>query len=125
MSTGSKGVHVIIPIKQELDFKEVKNIADIIADKIAGENGEFTREIRKNKRGRRLFIDTARNSYAQTGICPYSVRATKEASVALPISWKELKKDFNPKQFTIKNVPSGNPWRDYNKIKNSVKNIKF
>ncbi len=125
MSTGSRGVHVIVPIKQELEFEKVKDIADKIAEKVVKENKEFTREVRKNKRRGRLLIDTARNSYAQTGICPYSTRPTKFASIAAPLSWKQLKKDFNPQKFTIKNIPAENPWKGFHKIKNSIKNLKL
>ncbi len=124
MSTGLRGVHIVVPIRQELGFDEVKDFADSVATKLSNEDKGFTTEIRKNKRKGRLFIDVARNSYAQTSICPYSVRASNSASVAVPLSWNELTKNFNPKSYTIKNVLDKEySWKGYNKTKNSVKKV--
>ena len=48
------------------------------------------RQVRKEKREGRLFLDTARNAYAQTAVAPYAVRALPGAPVAAPLDWDEL-----------------------------------
>lgn len=129
MSTGSKGLHVVVPIKKEFGFDEVKDIADKIAEKVSSKNKNFTTEMRKEKRKGRLLIDVARNSYAQTSVCPFSVRAKKEASVAIPLRWKDLNKRFDLSKYRIGNFGeikslSFGAWRGYERTKNSLKVVK-
>ena len=50
-------------------------------------------EQRIEKRGGRLYLDVARNGYAQTVVAPYAVRARAGAPVAVPITWDELERD--------------------------------
>ncbi len=64
----------------------------------------FTTAMRKENRNGKIFIDYPRNSYAQTTVCPYSLRPTKDASIAMPISWNELPSLKTADNFTIKNV---------------------
>ena len=62
-----------------------------------------------------------RNSYAQTTVAPYAIRAKKSAPIATPIDWEELKdKDLDPQHYTIKNIfqrlgQREDPWRDINR----------
>ncbi len=116
MTTGSKGLHVVIPIKPLLDFEEVRNFAREIAQMITDENPKlFTTNVRKTGRRGRVYIDVMRNAYAQHSVAPYSVRPTKEASIAMPISWKDLS-SIHPKSFTLLNIHEmalSNPWRTF------------
>ena len=89
---------------------------------VAGEDPlRLTTEVRKNKRGDRIFLDTARNGYAQTAAPPYAVRPREGAPVCAPLHWEELENPkLKPDQFNIRNVfdrlkKSGDPWRDWNK----------
>ncbi len=106
MTTGSRGLHVIVPIKSETSFKKARAFARKTAEKTAENNPEkYTVEQRKNKRKGRVFLDFLRNSYAQTSVAPYSVRARTGAPVAVPIEWSELKnKNIKPQTFNIKNL---------------------
>jgi bifunctional non-homologous end joining protein LigD len=106
MVTGSKGLHVVIPLLQRESFNEVHAFAKAVSNYIAKENpDQYTTAIRKNKRKGRLYIDYLRNSYAQTSVAPFSIRAIENAPVATPISWTELEnKNLNPQHYTIKNI---------------------
>lgn len=106
MTSGSKGLHINSPIEATFDFEEVRSFAEKVASYVAQNNPDkFTTEIRKNKRKGRLFIDFMRNSYAQTSVSPYSVRAIENAPVATPLEWKELsKKDLSAQSYHIKNI---------------------
>lgn len=119
-TTGSRGVHVHIPFKAKLTFDEVKPIAKELAAYIQIQCPDIaTIELRKNKRGNKVFIDYLRNDYAMTSIAPYSLRANKEAGIATPISWKELQaKSLNGKSFTIHNIQKRlqnfkDPWKGF------------
>lgn len=105
MTSGSRGLHVVAPLKRTTDFDEVRTFARGVAELLVGRHPDrLTTEQRKNKRGRRIFVDTMRNSYAQTAVAPYAVRARAGAPVAAPLDWDELGRGLEPRKYTIANV---------------------
>ena len=106
MTTGSKGMHVVCPIKPDHDFDMVHPLAKNIAEYLAGQHpDDFTTELQKEKRNGRLFLDYLRNAYAQTSIPPYSVRPNESAPVATPLNWDELNKEaLTSQSYHIKNI---------------------
>lgn len=115
MTTGSRGLHVIVPIKRQLPFDEVRKKAREIADQlVATDPKKYTTEARLNKRKGRLYIDIMRNGYGQTVVAPYSVRPLKGAPIATPLFWEELKdKTLLANSFHIRNIQNRlkkNPW---------------
>jgi len=127
MTSGSKGLHVVVPLIQKEDFNEVHALAKSIASYIARENPSiFTTSIRKDKREGRLYIDYLRNSYGQTSVVPYSIRAIENAPVATPIFWEELDDDKLSAQFwNIQNIfkrleQMEDPWKDFEGSKKSI-----
>lgn len=128
MTTGSKGLHVVIPIYANNNFDVVRefgqNIARVIANRYPK---ELTNEVRKNKRKGRIFLDTARNAYAQTSVPPYSVRPEENAPVAVPVDWEELSNtSLHSQSYNIKNIfkrlgKISDPWKDINTGKNGLK----
>jgi bifunctional non-homologous end joining protein LigD len=105
-TTGSRGVHIITPLDRSIIFDKVRVFAQDVARVLANRYAEkVTDEQRKKKRGSRVFIDTLRNSYGQTVVAPYAVRAKPGAPVATPLDWDELaNKKINSQSYTIKNV---------------------
>lgn len=105
MTTGSKGLHIIIPIKRDKTFDEVraiaKNIATILVNKYPS---KYTIESRKEKRKNKVFIDYLRNAFAQTAVSAYSIRAIEKAPIATPITFNELNKNLNSQKFNIQNI---------------------
>jgi len=119
-STGSRGVHVTVPLKPEEDFDTVRSFARQLAEVVAGEDPRHrTTEQRKSQRRGRVFLDTNRNAYAQTAVAPYAVRAREGASVAVPISWRELdERGFRPDGVTMPTIfdrlkQVDDPWKDF------------
>lgn len=105
MITGSKGIHVIVPIRPELVFDDVREIARRICEQAAAQNPtELTTEVSKEKREGRLFLDYLRNSYAQTSVAPYSVRAKPGAPVATPLHWDEVATLKHAHMYTMKTI---------------------
>jgi len=76
----------------------------------------LTTEVRKDKRRSRIFVDTARNAYAQTAAPAYAVRPRDRAPVATPLEWKELDShQLRPDLYDIRNIfdrlnKIGDPW---------------
>jgi bifunctional non-homologous end joining protein LigD len=130
MTTGSKGLHIITPLSGKESFVEVKNFAKTLCSYIAGLcPNETTVEVRKDKRLGRVFLDYLRNSYAQTAVAPYSVRAIDGAPVATPLFCEELDhKNMHSQYFNVnsllKRIESvGDPWDGFNEQGFSVKKL--
>ncbi|HSX04536.1 MAG TPA: non-homologous end-joining DNA ligase [Rhabdochlamydiaceae bacterium] len=125
-TTGSKGLHVVIPIKREFDFNIVRDFARKIATILTkAEPKKYTIEARKEKRKGRLYIDVLRNAFGQTAVAPYAVRALEGAPVATPIFWVELNnKSLKSNSFTIRNINKRlkkNPWANLERSSKSIK----
>ncbi|MGJ5831284.1 non-homologous end-joining DNA ligase [Streptomyces ossamyceticus] len=91
MTTGSKGLHVVVPVNGHDDFDAVRDVAREIAEELVRAHPErLTTAVRKKERGGRLYLDIQRNAYAQTAVAPFTVRARPGAPVATPITWEQL-----------------------------------
>jgi bifunctional non-homologous end joining protein LigD len=121
MATGSRGYHVVVPLRRKLDFDGVRAFARELA--AVAEHREpklFTTEQRKAKRGDRVLLDVARNGYAQTAVAPYSVRPRPGAPVATPLHWDELSQSSTRSdRWTLRTVgrrlkADGDPWQEIN-----------
>lgn len=118
MTTGSSGLHVVLPIKPEMEFDEVLKFSQGLSEKIVEVYPEiFTSEIRKDKREKRIYLDVMRNAYGQTSVAPYSLRARPEAPIATPLDWKELSNLKSSKTYTISNIfkrlaQKEDPWKN-------------
>jgi len=105
-TTGSRGLHVVVPITVGPTFDEVHIFADAVAQRLAATDPDhLTTEFLKQKREGRLFLDLNRNAYAQTVVAPYSVRARRGAPIAVPIAWLDVERDdLRPDGVTIRNI---------------------
>lgn len=119
MTTGSRGLHITVPIKQTWKFEEVRNFAKSLCQYMAHQAPKkLTVEMSKSKRGNKIFLDYLRNSVTATSVAPYAVREKPGAHVATPIDWKEVKdKDLTSKRYDIHSVfqrlkKHGEPWHD-------------
>jgi bifunctional non-homologous end joining protein LigD len=119
MTTGSRGLHVWVPLRREAGFDEVRRFArDLARVMVSRAPDQLTLEARKQKRGERILIDIMRNAYAQTAVPPYAVRPRAGAPVATPLRWRELSdSSLRPDKFTLRNVErrlsrSGDPWKE-------------
>jgi bifunctional non-homologous end joining protein LigD len=126
-TTGSRGLHVVVPLTRGPDFDSVRQFARDVAEVVAADDpAHRTVEQRKNKRGDRIYLDVMRNAYAQTAAAPYAVRARRSAPVATPLQWDELSdRQLRPDRFTIRDVPKrlaeqGDPWADMRKHARSL-----
>lgn len=124
--SGNKGVHLHVPIESKYNFDEIKSFCKTVCDQLVNENpDQYTTEISKAKRSKKIFLDYLRNGYGATAIAPYSARAQSEATVAFPLTWGELKKVTDAKEFTVDKVEEllkkrKDPWADYFTLKQKI-----
>jgi bifunctional non-homologous end joining protein LigD len=119
-TTGSRGLHVVIPLQRREGYDAVRAFARDLAARIVSQApGERTMESLKANRGDRVFIDTNRNGYAQLVAPAYAVRAREGAPVSAPLHWSELeKKSLRSNSMTIRNIfdrlgKVEDPWADF------------
>ncbi|MCL5436474.1 MAG: non-homologous end-joining DNA ligase [Candidatus Dependentiae bacterium] len=128
MTTGSRGLHVVVPLRRDSTFDEARAFCREIAKLLeATDPKHLTTEIRKKERHGRIYIDISRIAYAQTSVAPYAVRTRAVASVATPLGWDELNnKRLTSQSYTIKNIfarlkKRGDPWKNMARSARSLK----
>lgn len=116
-TSGGKGYHVVVRIKQDMDWQTfrdfAKNIAVIMEQKWPD---RYTTNIRKQNRKRKSFVDWIRNTRGATSIAPYSIRARAGAAVSFPIKWEELQQiapDGINMKMAIKTLEKQDPWKNF------------
>jgi bifunctional non-homologous end joining protein LigD len=116
MATGSRGFHVVVPIRRTEAFDDVRAVTRGLADALARRAPErLTTAARKADRGERVYLDVLRNAYAATAAPPYAIRARPGAPVAMPLDWDELD-TARPDGWTVRTAMdrlegTPDPWR--------------
>jgi bifunctional non-homologous end joining protein LigD len=103
-SSGSRGLHVVVPLVPAAETDAVKVFSMVVAEALAARHpDELTTEGRIADRDGRLYLDIGRNGYAQTMAAPYAVRARPGAPVSVPLDWSELD-EFDPRRHTLRTI---------------------
>jgi bifunctional non-homologous end joining protein LigD len=107
-TTGSRGLHVYVPIVRGPEQGRVRTFAHVLAQELATRNPALiTAEYRVAKRPHgRVLVDYNQNRWGSTLASIYSVRPRPEATVSTPVTWKEVAKGVRIEDFTVKNVPA-------------------
>jgi bifunctional non-homologous end joining protein LigD len=107
-TTGSKGLHVYVPIVRGPVQKQVWTFAKALAQELAARHPSLiTSEYRVAKRPRgRVLVDYNQNAWGRTLASIYSVRPRPEATVSAPVSWTEVERGVRMEDFTLRNMPA-------------------
>jgi len=105
-TTGSKGVHVYVPIVRGPEQHQVWTFAKALGVELASRHPKLmTSEYRVASRPRgRVLIDYNQNAWGRTLASIYSIRPRPEASVSTPVTWKEVEKGIRIADFRIDNI---------------------
>ena len=105
-TTGSKGIHIYVPIVRGPTQKQVWTIAKEIAHVLASANPQLITAIYKvaNRPKGRVLVDYNQNAWGRTLASIYSVRPTPKACVSTPVTWKEIEKGIKIEDFRLDNV---------------------
>jgi len=100
-TSGSKGIHVLVPIERRHTYEDTREFAEIVAGAIARAHpGLATTAWSKAKR-RGVLIDANQNGWGKTIASVYSVRPRPGAPVSTPLRWSEVKAGLDPAAFTM------------------------
>jgi bifunctional non-homologous end joining protein LigD len=105
-TTGSRGIHVYVPIVRGPSQKEIWKIAQVIASDLARRHPKLmTVEYRVASRpAGRVLVDYNQNASGRTLASVYSVRPTPFAGVSMPVTWQEVERGVAIEDFHIKNA---------------------
>ncbi|MER6678504.1 non-homologous end-joining DNA ligase [Streptomyces sp. NPDC000983] len=127
MTTGSRGLHLVVLLDRRTDFDTARAFARRVAELLAARHPDrLTTAARKADRGGRLYLDVQRNAYAQTAVAPYAVRARPHAPVATPLAREELDSPgLGPRRWTLRTLPDrlaevGDPWKGLGRCRRSL-----
>jgi bifunctional non-homologous end joining protein LigD len=119
-TTGGKGLHVVVPLRPEHSWKEVKDFSQRVADHLAATlPDQFTAKLSKALRRKKIFVDYLRNQEGATAVAAYSVRAREGAPVSVPLAWDELSAGLKPERFDLRTTiarlkqQKADPWKGY------------
>ena len=106
-TTGSKGMHIYVPIVRGPEQKQVWLFAKALAQELAARHPALmTAEYRVARRPLgRVLVDYNQNRWGSTLASVYSPRPRPEATVSTPLTWKEVERGVRLEDFTIRNVP--------------------
>jgi len=107
-TTGSRGIHVYVPIVRGPTQKEVWSVAKELARILESTHPKLiTAEYKIAKRPRgRVLVDYNQNAWGRTLASVYSVRPKPEASVSTPVTWQEIEGGLKIEDFRMDNVPA-------------------
>jgi bifunctional non-homologous end joining protein LigD len=107
-TSGSRGIHVYVPIRPVYTYEQVADFAERVAAIIERENGDVAtleRSLKKRKKAR-IYLDHMQNARGKSVVAPYSVRPKPGATVSAPLEWDEVKrKTVTISDFTIRTMP--------------------
>ncbi|MGQ4878740.1 DNA ligase D [Billgrantia sp. LNSP4103-1] len=121
-TTGGKGLHLVVPLEPAADWDRAKAFAKALAEAHALDDPKrLTTNMSKAKREGRIFIDYLRNGRGATAVASYTVRARRNAPVAVPIRWDELNAALRSDRYNVENLRRRlaalreDPWADFAK----------
>ncbi|WP_419166253.1 DNA ligase D [Candidatus Palauibacter sp.] len=105
-TSGSSGIHVMIPLGGQLDYEQSRTLALLLAKTVAAEIPDRATIVR-NPSGRdgKVYIDYVQNGRGRLVVAPYSVRARAGATVSAPLRWAEVEEGLSMEDFTIRTMP--------------------
>jgi bifunctional non-homologous end joining protein LigD len=120
-TTGSRGLHIYVPIVRGPVQKEAWTFAKALAVELARRNSKLlTAEYKVAKRPKgRVLVDYNQNAWGRTLASIYSVRPKPVASVSMPVTWKEIDRGVAIEDFRLDNVRDriakvGDLWKGLN-----------
>jgi len=117
-TSGSRGIHVLVPILAGPGTDEVLSFAETVCARVAAAHPHaLTVEHSIAARHGRVYLDPFRNGFLQTVVAPYSVRRRPHAPVSTPLDWSEVRSTLDPSDFNLGNfanrLKGDDPWKNF------------
>jgi bifunctional non-homologous end joining protein LigD len=105
-STGSSGLHLMIPLARQCTHEQCRSLGELLARCLVGELPEITTIARQvSQRDGKVYLDYLQNGSGKLIVSPFSVRPLPGAPVSVPLAWPEVTEALDIRSHTIKTVP--------------------
>lgn len=119
-TSGSSGIHIYLPLKPTNKYEQVAEFSRLLAGEIARRAPKIAtveRTIAKRKRDQ-VYVDWMQNARGKSLAAVFTARAKPQATVSMPLTWKQIEQGVRISDFTVKNVPAllkknGDAWSDF------------
>lgn len=127
-TSGSSGIHIYVPLKATNEYDKAAEFARLFASEVARRAPQIAtieRTIAKRK-STQVYVDWMQNARGKSLASVFTARAKPNASVSMPLTWKQVSKGVKITDFTITNVPDllkkkGNPWDGFFESRQTLK----
>ena len=127
-TSGSSGIHIYLPLKPKYDYGKIAAVAHALAGEVASRAPKIatTQRSLAKRQKQQVYVDAMQNARGKTIASVFSARARPNATVSMPLTWKQIEKGVKIADFTIKNVPklvekNGDAWEKFFKHQQSLK----
>lgn len=129
-TSGSSGVHIVLPLPAKTRFNDATRIAQRIAERVVESRprrATVERSLDKRPAGT-IYVDAQQNSEGKSVVAAYSVREREKAPVSAPLDWDDLRSGLRIDSFTLETMPKriqriGDLWGAALKRRNSTRAI--
>ena len=107
-TSGSSGIHIYLPLKPKNHYDSVAEFSRLLASEIARRVPRIAtveRAIAKRKSDQ-VYLDWMQNARGKSLAAVLTARAKPEATVSMPLTWKQIEQGVKISDFTVKNVPA-------------------
>jgi bifunctional non-homologous end joining protein LigD len=130
-TSGSAGIHIYVPVRRRYGYEEVARFAEQVSGRVAERAPRVAtveRRLAERKKDQ-VYVDWQQNARGKAAAAVYTARAKPGASVSTPVTWQEIARGFEIRDFTIKTVPprlarKGDLWRDMLKDRQRLPKLK-
>ena len=126
-TSGGKGLHIYIPVKNDYSYKQTQNICHILSLMVNRELPDITSlERSPSKRKGKIYLDYLQNAKGKTMASVYSIRPRENAGVSTPLEWSEVTSKLDLSSFNLKTIDKrlfekGDLWANFFDNKNDLK----
>jgi bifunctional non-homologous end joining protein LigD len=106
-TSGSTGLHVLIPLGARYTHEQSRQMAELLANWVVKELPEIaTVQRRPEAREGKVYVDYLQNGHGRLLVAPYSVRPVPGATVSMPLPWKQVNAKLDMHRYTLRTVPA-------------------
>jgi bifunctional non-homologous end joining protein LigD len=119
-TSGASGLHIYIPLPKNTTYETGQLLCQMIATSVAEAHPRVAtveRMVRRRPAGT-VYVDYLQNILGKTIATAYSARASEYAGVSTPLTWKEVERGVDPRDFTVRTAPTrfkrkGDLWKAF------------
>ncbi len=104
-TSGQSGLHVMVPLSEQLSQSETKMFGELLAHAVVAACPDIATTARAiSSRGDRVYVDFLQNGRGKTIVAPFSLRPVAAATASAPLAWQEVRRGLDPQRFDLRSM---------------------